>query len=91
MVVLNIRYGPQGGVIIMRPSVYGNPYKIGVDGDRATVIAKYKRYFWDRLHTDEAFLQAVLELEHRDLVCCCAPLPCHGDVIKAWFEAGCPL
>src|SRR3990172_8733916 len=56
-----------------------------------TVIAKYKRHFWDRINTDESFLELVLQIQDCDLVCCCAPLPCHGDVIKAWFDAGCPL
>jgi len=94
MRVLNskvVGFSTPGTISIMRPMVYGNPFKIGRDGDRETVIAKYKRHFWDRINTDESFLELVLQIQDCDLVCCCAPLPCHGDVIKAWFDAGCPL
>jgi hypothetical protein len=24
-------------------------------------------------------------------VCFCKPQACHGDVIKAWLDAGCPM
>ena len=74
-----------------RPHILGNPFKIGVDGNRVQVIAKYKRYFWDRVNSDEEFLAAALEVGGKDLICWCAPLPCHADVIVAWHKAGCPL
>ena len=36
---------PSGGhhEYIGRPSVLGNPYRIGIDGDRAQVIQKFRR------------------------------------------------
>lgn len=69
----------------------GNPFKIGKDGDREQCIQKFKTYFWKRINTDPAFLNAVLALKDKTVACFCHPKPCHLDVIKAWFEAGCPL
>jgi hypothetical protein len=34
---------PAGAVYIGRGSKWGNPFRIGRDGDRAAVIAKYER------------------------------------------------
>jgi hypothetical protein len=89
MQVVNVRkdkYEVYGG----RPSVFGNPFTIGKDGDRETVIAKYKRYFWKRINTDREFYEAVIELKDKVVGCYCKPQACHLDVIKAWFDAGCP-
>lgn len=36
-----------------RPSIYGNNYVIGKDGDRAQVIAKYKKDFDKRIIEDK--------------------------------------
>lgn len=82
-----------GAVYIGRGSKWGNPFRIGPDGDRATVIAKYERW----LHSQHDLLRALDELRGRDLVCFCAPLACHGDLLTwlananrdariAWFR-----
>jgi hypothetical protein len=63
------RYGLPG-------SKWHNPYKVGCDGTREEVIAKYERH----LH-DSGLIYAVHELRGRDLVCWCAPEPCHGDLL----------
>lgn len=74
-----------------RPTVFGNPFKIGRDGTREAVVAKYKRYFWRRVNSDITFRQEAQALEGHALLCHCAPEPCHADVIAAWLNAGCPL
>ena len=61
---------PGGAVYIGRGSKWGNPFRIGRDGDRATVIAKHARWLADQHH----LLRALDELRGRDLVCFCAPL-----------------
>jgi hypothetical protein len=66
-----------GAVYIGRGSKWGNPFRIGADGDRATVIAKYERY----LRTRHDLLRALDELRGKDLVCFCAPQACHGDLL----------
>ncbi|MCW5702203.1 MAG: DUF4326 domain-containing protein [Bradyrhizobium sp.] len=64
-------------VYVGRPSKWGNPFVIGRDGSRADVIAKYRA--WIVAQPD--LMGALEELRGRDLVCWCAPLACHGDVL----------
>jgi hypothetical protein len=88
MKVLNIRTSGvlQGAVSVMRPSVFGNPYVIGPDGDRAEVVRKFEIDFLERIRLDQSFRAAVLGLRGAAaLVCCCAPLKCHADVIARWL------
>lgn len=80
------KYREPFDVFIGRPTIYGNPYRIGPDGDRAEVIRKYKDYFYHRLETDPAFKRAVLKLKGRTLGCYCKPQPCHGDVIVQYLN-----
>jgi hypothetical protein len=68
---------PSGAVYIGRGSKWGNPVRIGVDGDRVTVITKYERWLRGQHH----LLRALDELRGRDLVCFCAPHACHGDLL----------
>jgi hypothetical protein len=77
--VLNKRKSgiPAGAIYIGRGSKWGNPFRIGPDGDRARVIAKHERWLLDQHH----LLRALDELRGHDLVCFCAPLPCHGDLL----------
>ncbi|MDJ1632705.1 DUF4326 domain-containing protein [Rhizobium rhizogenes] len=69
-------------IYIGRPSVFGNPFVIGRDGDRAEVIAKYEKW----VETQPLIKSAVPRLVGKDLVCWCAPLPCHGDVLLRMAE-----
>lgn len=71
---------PPGAVYIGRPSKWGNPYTIGVDGSRSQVIRLYKEW----LKTQPTLLEeARKELAGKDLVCFCAPKACHGDTLLA--------
>ena len=65
------------GVYVGRPSVWGNPYKIGIDGDREEVIKLYKRY----LEASGLSLK-VPELRGSLLRCHCGDgQACHADVL----------
>ncbi len=77
--VLNKRKSgiPAGAIYIGRGSKWGNPFRIGPDGDRATVIAKQECWLRDQHH----LLRELDELRGHDLVCFCAPLACHGDLL----------
>ena len=75
---------PAGAVYIGRGSKWGNPFRIGLHGDRATVIARYEA--WLRGQRD--LLRSLDELRGKDLVCFCAPQPCHGDVLLRLADAG---
>jgi hypothetical protein len=74
---------PAGAVYIgrkwrhMPASKWGNRFVIGRDGTRAEVIAKYRVWICDQ----PDLVAALLELRGRNLVCFCAPEPCHGDVL----------
>lgn len=68
---------PKGAVFVGRPSKWGNPFKIGRDGTREQVIAKYREW----LMANEELLNCLSELKGRDLYCFCSPLPCHADVL----------
>lgn len=65
-------------VYIGRPSKWGNPFRIGRDGTRAQVLAKYRT--WIRTQPD--LLAALPELRGKILGCWCAPFNlCHGDIL----------
>ncbi len=65
-------------IYIGRGGPWGNPYVIGPDGDRDTVIRKYEAHLLGR----PDLLDALPQLRGRTLGCWCAPLPCHGDVLR---------
>jgi hypothetical protein len=70
-------------VRIDRASKWGNPFRIGPDGDRAAVIRKYRAWV-----VGQAELMAALpELRGKVLGCWCAPAACHGDVLADLAEA----
>ena len=70
-------------VYIGRPSIWGNPYIRGKDGDKATVIAKYKEHFLGSFHLKQL---ATEKLKGKVLGCYCKPEACHGDVIVEFLE-----
>ena len=64
-------------VYIGRPSKWGNPFVIGKDGDRDTVIDRYRAWILTQPH----LLAALPELKGKVLGCYCRPKACHGDVL----------
>lgn len=71
-----------------------NPYSIGRDGDRDTVIEKYRKYLWENIKqwketgslnpvVKELFKlsQCSQSEELFYLSCWCKPEACHGDII----------
>ena len=68
---------PPDAVYVARPTKWGNPFRMGRDGTRTEVIEKYKSW----LMSNSILVSQLDELEGRDLVCWCAPLPCHADVL----------
>ena len=68
---------PQGAIYIGRPSIWGNPFVIGKDGQRDDVIAKYETW----LLGNGQLVDQLAALAGKDLVCWCAPARCHGDVL----------
>lgn len=60
-------------VYIGRGSPYGNPFVIGIHGDRDKVCDRFEAEVLPGLD--------VSALRGKDLICYCAPLRCHGDAI----------
>lgn len=76
----------KGAVYVGRPTKWGNPFKIGRDGTRREVIAKYREWLLD----NEALFLDLHELKGRDLYCFCSPLPCHADILLELANKGDP-
>jgi len=58
-------------------SIWANPFKIGPDGTREQVIAKYRQYILSK----PELLAQLESLRGKVLACWCAPHACHGDVL----------
>jgi len=69
---------PPDAAYVGRPSKWGNPYKISKDETREEIIAKYADWLDGMVHNNLLDLD---ELQGKDLVCWCAPLPCHADIL----------
>lgn len=71
-------------VRIDRKSKWGNPFVLGRDGDRDTVI---RRYAEEHLPHQRSLLASLSDLRGKALGCWCAPARCHGDVIAEAVHA----
>ena len=81
------------GQYVGRPSVLGNPFPMHTESSRTEVIEKYRKWLWAKIKRNNARvmaelnrLQAIADNGDLVLVCWCAPLPCHADVIKKCIE-----
>ena len=92
--VINVRAAPEGWqddpryVYIGRrmPRVrgdgyFGNPFRLTKGVLRESVMAEFEAYARKRIEEDPEYRQRVGELTGKTLVCWCAPLSCHGDVL----------
>lgn len=77
-----------------RPSPLGNPFTIGRDGTREEVIARYEDWLTGRLALADspqrrAYDKLLARAQKGDLtlLCWCAPLACHADIIKRLLDA----
>lgn len=71
-------------VYIGRPSDWGNPFRIHVDGTREEVIAKYEAW----LKEQPELLARLPLLKGKVLGCWCKPAACHGDVLARLADEG---
>ena len=88
--ILNARHGGtwphSNSIYVGRGTPWGNPFHIGEHGTRDEVVEKYRTYA-----TDNPQLLATLEkLRGKDLVCWCAPLRCHAEVLLELLEGSMP-
>lgn len=80
--IVNVRrYKPnknEAYVYCGRPSKWGNPFVIGRDGNRNTVIEKYRQWVLTQPH----LLNSLHELDEKICGCYCAPQRCHLNVLQ---------
>jgi hypothetical protein len=68
-------------MVVARPSRWGNPFKIGLDGDRAACVKKFADWL---AQIDQANYRVAVreELRGKNLACWCAVgEPCHADIL----------
>lgn len=63
----------------MEPNPFGNPFRVGEDGDRDTVLRKYEEWLWTQ---PELIAKIKSELRGKDLICWCWPKPCHAAILR---------
>ena len=67
---------------IDRTTIWGNPYKINIDGDRYEVIFKYKKYLINEIRKGNIDIEKLSKLSGKYLACWCFPLSCHGNILS---------
>jgi len=85
--VVNLRTCKDKDIIrIDRTTIFGNPFVMQAESERAEVIHKYREYFYVRVGKDVDFLNKILKLKSKKLGCWCKPKACHGDIIVEYLE-----
>lgn len=82
--VVNIDKGEDYDEYIGRGSLWGNPFALGIDGDREEVIDKYAYHYnkgWLKFSHEQ-----LINLRGKTLGCHCKPAACHGDVLAAFLN-----
>lgn len=70
-------------VWVDRQGPWGNPFKIGRDGERHDVLLEHEK----AARENPAFVMELWRLKDKTLACWCEPLPCHGWLLA--FLANC--
>jgi len=77
---------PAGSKLVALPSKWGNPYTIPEDGDRPTVVGKYRLWIESQ---PEMIERARRELRGLDLACYCTlDELCHADILLEIANSG---
>lgn len=84
----NRRRGDRGEYV-GRPSPLGNPFAMRDESQRDAVVDAYARWLEARMQEngpERAEIERLAASPDGTLVCWCAPLRCHADVISEWIE-----
>lgn len=76
---------PENAIYVGRPSHHGNKYRVGLDGDAAECVRKFRadwEYGLSHPLGRLLLVKTLRDLSGKDLACWC-PLdqPCHADVL----------
>lgn len=86
---------PVGTMYCGRPSIYGNPFEIGVDGSRDEVCNKFEVWLDIGLdfgckaataHRRKILLDNLHMLIDQDLECWCSPKRCHCTTLAKFAQ-----
>lgn len=87
---------PENAVAVSRPSVFGNPFKVGEFGTPADCVAAFEQWVrsgvWLRTaggkERRERLLARIPELFGKDLACFCKESAelCHADILLKFAE-----
>ena len=73
---------PPNTVVVSRPSKWGNPWRVPVDGDQAACVESFKMMLAAGKTPPFALLNIRDELAGKNLACWCkVGTPCHADVL----------
>ena len=82
------------GLSVARPTALGNPFVVGDPYGRDEAIARYRRWFAERLAEREPRVLARLErivdaarMGDVTLLCHCAPARCHAEIVAEYVRA----
>jgi len=82
---------PPGAIYIGRGTLWGNPYSHIYAKDVIMVGSREQSidFFIESVNANPAFRKQVKDmLKGKDLLCSCAPLACHGDVLLEIANGG---
>jgi hypothetical protein len=89
----NKKHGASG-IYVGRPSPLGNPFAMQGEAGRAAVICDYEEWLAEQLLDPSSpasieiyRLAKLARKQDLCLLCWCAPLPCHANIIKRTIEA----
>jgi len=98
--IVNRRTYRGEGVYIGRPSLLGNPFRIGEHWNRAETLAKYRAWLWREIQKRGDVYRELLRLAELarngdlTLICWCKQpnqeIGCHGDLVKraiSWLNS----
>lgn len=69
---------PDDAVYVGRPTMWGNPFRISREVSRQRAVEMYREYIAGHPEVQKRIRE---ELAGKDLICWCAPLACHADVL----------
>lgn len=78
---------PENTMSVARPTIYGNPYRVGIHGTAAECVAQYRTYLNSSLNGPHGIHRALMlsllaKLRGKNLACWCRlDAPCHADVL----------
>jgi hypothetical protein len=84
------------GISVARPTPLGNPFEIGKPYERVEAIARYRDWIpaeLDRNPKARKQLDRIIEAARASdvvLLCWCAPLPCHAEIVAELAQASLP-